>query len=151
MSICAIFVSTRRFAGLLLTTVLLCLAMSGCYNQPVRHLGSDVGLIKAGETTRQEVLSLLGDPDFTRMVSATTEEWTYQEEDKSLLQQAPVVGGAFSAKGVKTVVLTLNGDIVTAARYGDYSKGEFDWKDDYKWQKIDQKAETTTETKTGSK
>jgi len=93
MSICAIFVSTRRFAGLLLTTVLLCLAMSGCYNQPVRHLGSDVGLIKAGETTRQEVLSLLGDPDSTRMVSATTEEWTYQEEDKSLLQQTPVVGG----------------------------------------------------------
>ena len=150
MSICAIFVSTRRFTGLLIT-VLLCLAMAGCYNHPVRHLGSDVGLIKAGETTRQEVLSLLGDPDSTRMVSATTEEWMYQEEDKSLLQQAPVVGGAFSAKGVKTVVLTLNGDIVTAARYGDYSKGEFDWKDDCKWQKIDQKAETTTDTKNGSK
>ncbi|MCX5869511.1 MAG: hypothetical protein NTY00_02520 [Deltaproteobacteria bacterium] len=150
MSTCAIFVSTRRFAGLLIT-VLLCLVMSGCHNHPVRHLGSDVGLIKAGETTRQEALSLLGDPDSTRMVSATTEEWMYQEEDKSLLQQAPVVGGVFSAKGVKTVVLTLNGDIVTAARYGDYSKGEFDWKNDCKWQKIDPKAETTTETKTGSK
>lgn len=150
MSISAILVSIRRFAGLL-TTVLLCLAMSGCYNHPVRHLGSDVGLIKAGETTRQEVLSLLGDPDSTRMVSATTEEWMYQEEDKSLLQQAPVVGGAFSAKGVKTVVLTLKGDIVTAARYSDYSKGEFDWKDDYKWQKVDQKTETATDTKNGSK
>jgi hypothetical protein len=150
MSICAIFVSTRRFAGLLIT-VLLCVAMSGCHNHPVRHLASDVGLIKAGETTRQEALSLLGDPDSTRKVSATTEEWMYQEEDKSLLQQAPVVGGAFSAKGVKTVVLTLKGDIVTEARYGDYCKGELDWKKDCKWQKIDQKAETPTDTKTGSK
>lgn len=146
MSTCAIFVSIRRFAGLLIT-VLLCLAMSGCHNHPVRHLGSDVGLIKAGETTRQEALSLLGDPDSTRKVSATTEEWTYYEEDKSLLQKAPVVGGAFSAKGVKTVVLTLKGDIVTEARYGDYCKGELDWKKDCKWQKI----ETKTETKTGSK
>ncbi len=147
MFTCAIFVSTRRFAGLLITA-LLCLAMSGCHNHPVRHLGSDVGLIKAGETTRQEALSLLGDPNSTRMVSATTEEWTYYEEDKSLLQQVPVVGRAFSAKGHKTVVLTLNGDIVTAAHYGDYSKGELDWKNDCKWQKIDQKAETKTETET---
>lgn len=152
MSIYAVLVSARRFAGLF-TTVLLCLVLSGCYNHPVRHLSSDVGLIKPGETTRQEALSLLGDPDATRKISATTEEWTYHEEDKSLLQKAPVVGGAFSAKGYKTVILILNGDIVTAARYGDYDKHEFDWKNDYKWQKIDKnvgaEAETTTETKTG--
>jgi hypothetical protein len=150
MFTCAIFVSTRRFA-VLLTTALLCLVMSGCHNHPVRHLASDVGLIKTGETTRQEALSLLGDPDSTRMISATTEEWIYHEEDKSLLQQTPVVGGAFSSKGYKTVVLTLNGDIVTASRYGDYKKGEFNWRDDYKWQKIDQQDETKTETKSGSK
>jgi hypothetical protein len=85
------------------------------------------------------------------MVSATTEEWTYHEEDKSLLQQTPVVGGAFSSKGYKAVILILNGDIVVAARYGDYDKHEFDWKDDYKWQKIDQKAGTEAETKTETK
>lgn len=150
MSICAVFVFTRRFAGLF-TTVLLCLVLSGCYNHPVRHLGSDVGLIKAGVTTRQEALSLLGDPDSTRTISTTTEEWTYHEEDKSLLQKAPVVGGAFSSKGYKAVVLTLNGNIVSAARYGDYDKHEFDWKEDYKWQKIDQKAGTEAETKTETK
>jgi len=103
MSTCMIFVSRRRFAVLSIS-VLLLMAMSGCYNHPVRHLASDVGLIKAGETTRQEVISLLGDPDSTRMVSATTEEWTYYDEDKTLLQKTPLMGGAFSSKGYNTVV-----------------------------------------------
>ena len=141
MSTCVIFVSMRRCA-VLLTAVLLLMVISGCHNHPVRHLASDVGLIKAGETTRREVISLLGDPNSTRMVSATTEEWTYQEEDKSLLQQAPVVGGAFSAKGYKTIVLTLEGDKVVHARYGAYDKDEFNWKNEFDWQKIDQKTET---------
>ncbi len=144
MSTCILFVSMRRFAVLLIS-VLLLMVMSGCYNHPVRHLASDVGLIKAGETTRQEVISLLGDPDSTRMVSATTEEWTYYDEDKSLLQKTPLMGGAFSSKGYNTVVLLLNGDIVTAARYGAYNKDEFDWQDDYRWQKIDQKPEKKTD------
>jgi hypothetical protein len=130
----------RRLA-VLLAVVLLFMAIPGCYNHSVRHLTSDVGLIKAGETSRQEALSLLGEPDSTRMVSATTEEWAYHEEDKSLLQKTPLVGGAFSSKGYRTVVLTLNGDIVTAARFVAYDKDEFDWKDDYTWKDIDQKTE----------
>ena len=124
-----------RYCVVLLAMALL--SLSGCSNHPVRHLASDVGMIKPGETTRQEALSLLGDPDSTRQVSASTEEWIYQEEDKSLGQKVPVVGGAFSSKGNKTVVLILKGNIVTAARYGAYEKGALDWKDDYTWQKID--------------
>lgn len=143
MSTCVFFGSVRRFA-ILLTTGLLLLVLSGCYNHPVRHLASDVALIKAGETTRQEALALLGEPNSMRQISATTEEWTYFEEDKSLLQKTPVVGGAFSAKGSKTVILILSGNIVTAARYGEYVKDEFDWKNDYPWQKVDQKPETKT-------
>lgn len=140
MSTCMILSSMRRFA-LLLIALLIFMAMPGCYNHSVRHLTSDVGLIKVGETTRQEALSLLGDPDSTRMVSATTEEWAYHEEDKSLMQKTPLMGGAFSAKGYRTVVLTLDGDIVTAASFAAFDKDEFDWKDDYKWKDIDQKTE----------
>lgn len=140
MSTCMILSSMRRFA-LLLIALLIFMAMPGCYNHSVRHLTSDVGLIKVGETTRQEALSLLGDPDSTRMVSATTEEWAYHEEDKSLMQKTPLMGGAFSAKGYRTVVLTLDGDIVTDARFAAFDKDEFDWKDDYKWKDIDQKTE----------
>ncbi|MDO8945899.1 MAG: hypothetical protein Q7U88_01935 [Desulfocapsaceae bacterium] len=140
MSTSILFVSIRRFAVFSIS-VLLLMVMSGCHNHPVRHLASDVGLIKAGETTRQEVISLLGDPDSTRMVSATIEEWTYYDEDKSLLQQTPLMGEAFSSKGYNTVVLLLNGDIVTAARYGSYDKNEFDWQNDYHWQKIEKKTD----------
>ncbi|MEK6201628.1 MAG: hypothetical protein N2A40_04305 [Desulfobulbaceae bacterium] len=152
MSTCVLLVSTRRCVrrcAVLLTAVLFLMVIPGCYNHPVRHLTSDIGLIKGGETSRREAISLLGEPDSTRMVSATTEEWIYYEEDKSLLQKTPGVGGMFSAKGYKTVILTLEGDIVTASRYGAYNKNELDWQDDYTWQEIDQKTETKTETKTG--
>ncbi len=143
MSTCLIFDSLRRFAVVAIG-LLLFMAMPGCYNQSVRHLTSDVGLIKAGETTRQEALSLLGEPDSIQKVSATTEEWIYQEEDKSLLQKTPLMGGAFAAKGYRTVVLTLQGDLVIATRYGSYDKDEFDWKDDYTWKDVDQKTEKKT-------
>jgi hypothetical protein len=104
-------------------------------------------MIKAGVTTRKEALSLLGDPDFTRKVSAATEEWQYQEEDKTIWQRTPVVGGAFSSSGHKRVILTLEGDIVTAARFGSFDKHEFDWQDDYSWQKKHQTPEQKTDNK----
>lgn len=124
-------------AAVFLTSALLLFGATGCYNQPVRHLAGDVILIKAGETTRQEAKSIMGEPDSTRKLSATAEEWLYQEEDKSLWQKTPLVGDSFSAKGYKTVALTVEGDVVTAARFGTYNKDEFAWKEDCRWQKID--------------
>jgi len=143
MFTCVQLISMRRYA-VLLTAVAFLLVIPGCYNHPVRHLTSDIGLVKVGETSRHEVISLLGEPDSTRMVSTTIEEWTYYEEDKSLWQKTPGVGGMFSPKGYKTVVLILEGDIVKAARYGAYDKKELDWQDDYTWQEFDQKTETKT-------
>ena len=147
MSTCVMFVSMRRYASVLAMVLFFVTTAVGCHHHPVRHLASDVGLIKKGETTRKEALSLLGDPDSTRMVAEATEEWTYYEEDKSMLQQAPVVGNAFSSKGYNTVILTIHGDIVVGARYGSYNKHEFDWQDDYTWQKIDKKTETKSDSK----
>jgi hypothetical protein len=134
----ALRVSPRRLA-VLLTSALLLVAMAGCYNQPVRHLAGDIVQIKAGVTTREEVKAIMGAPDSTRKVSATMEEWTYQEVDKSMWQKTPVVGDAFSAKGFTTVTLILEGNIVTAARYGTYVKDELAWKEDCKWQKVEDK------------
>ncbi len=127
----------NRRPAVFMASALLLLVMAGCYNHPVRHLAGDVSQIKAGETTRQEAMAIMGEPDSKRQVSATAEEWLYQEEDKSVWQKAPVVGGSFSAQGYKTVALTLEGDRVTAARYGTYDKDEMAWKEDCQWQKID--------------
>ncbi len=140
MSTCLQFISIGR--GTCLLTMVFCLTvLSGCYNQPVRHLTSDIGLVKVGESSRREVMAILGEPDAVRKVSATSEEWIYSEEDKSLLQRAPGVGGLFAPTGYKTVVLTLEGDIVTASRYEAYNKDELDWQDDYIWQDVEPKTE----------
>lgn len=140
MSISQRVVVARRCSRVLVACLFLAL-LAGCSHHPVRNLASDISLVKTGETTRKEVLSLLGDPDSTRMVSDDTEEWAYYEEQRSMWQNTPVVGGAFSSKGNQTVVLTLKGDIVTAARFGAFDKHELDWQNDYSWQKIEKKTD----------
>ena len=45
----------------------------GCSNKPVRHLASDASLVKKGVSTKEDVLTFLGDPDARQMISATTE------------------------------------------------------------------------------
>jgi len=114
----------------------LAVAVGGCAKGPVRHLASDVCMVKPGQTTRQEVLELMGEPDSKRMVAASTEQWIYYEEDKSALQAAPLVGGTFDPNGYNMVMITLDGDTVSTCRYSAYNQDEFDWQDDYSWQEI---------------
>ena len=117
----------------------LALFIAGCSGTPTRHLVSDVAMIKAGETTREEVLELMGDPDSKRMVSPGIEEWVYYEESRTLLQDTPFVGGSFDPDGYHMVVVTLSGDTVTLCRYSGYEDDEFDWQDDYSWQETEKK------------
>jgi hypothetical protein len=124
---------------LFLSIVCLALFMAGCSGTPTRHLVSDVCMIKAGQTSRQEVLALMGDPDSKRMVTPETEEWTYYEEDRATLQDAPLVGGSFDPDGYNMVVITLSGNTVASCRYSGYDDDEFDWADDYSWQETEKK------------
>ncbi len=124
---------------LFLSILSLTLFMAGCSGTPTRHLVSDVCMIKVGETSRQDVLKLMGEPDSKRMVTPETEEWVYYEEDRAMLQDTPLVGGAFDSDGYNMVVMTLSGDIVATCRYSGYDDDEFDWKDDYSWQETEEK------------
>ncbi len=117
-----------------LCLILSLFVLSGCYNKPVRHLASDVSLIKAEKSSREDVLLLLGEPDAQQMVSAEMEEWVYYEEDPSLMQQSPLIGGMFSPNGYGKIVLTLKGDLVVTCRYSSYNKDDNKWADDYSWQ-----------------
>ncbi len=123
------------YTGIVLMTLLL----AGCSGTPTRQLVSDVCMIKVGETGRQEVLNLMGDPDTTRMVTDSVEEWVYYEEDKAFMQGIPLVGGAFDSNGYNMVVITLSGDTVATCRYSGYEEDEFDWQDDYSWQETEKK------------
>ncbi len=120
---------------LFLVPIIVSFLLAGCYNRPVRHLASDVSLIKVGHSSREEVLVYLGEPDVQRMVSANLEEWVYIEEEESFYQQAPWVGEVFSADGYGKIVVTLANDVVIGCQYSAFNKDEFDWSDDFSWQK----------------
>lgn len=125
-----------------ITILLLALLQVGCSGTPTRHLVSDVCMITSGQTTRQEVLKLMGEPDSKRMVTPKIEEWVYYEEDRALLQDTPLVGGAFNANGYNMVVITFSENRVVTCRYSGYEEDEFDWQDDYSWQETEKKQGT---------
>jgi hypothetical protein len=130
----------HSFRPLIFTNMLfLVLLLAGCSGTPTRHLVSDVAMIKAGESTREDVLTLMGDPDSKRMVSPEVEEWVYYEEARSTFQNTPFVGGVFDPDGYNMVVVTLEGEKVTLCRYSGYDDDEFDWQDDYSWQETEKK------------
>jgi hypothetical protein len=107
---------------------------TGCTTNPVRHLASDASLIKVGKSTRDDVLTFLGEPDSQRMVAADTEQWVYFEEKKSLMQKTPLVGKAFNPDGYGLISITFKQDLVIGCRYTSYDKDEFGWAGDFSWQ-----------------
>ena len=116
---------------------LFCLAflvlLSGCYNKSIRHLASDASLIKAGSSSRNDVLTYLGEPDAQRVLENGREEWVYVEEKPSDFQRAPVVGGFFGGKGYDKVFIVLENDIVKSCQFREFADDEFDWDDESSW------------------
>ncbi|AGF78170.1 hypothetical protein UWK_01612 [Desulfocapsa sulfexigens DSM 10523] len=115
----------------------LILGLTGCSGTPTRHLVSDVSMITSGQSSREDVLALMGVPDSKRMVTPAIEEWVYYEEDRALLQSTPFVGGVFNADGYNMVLITFSGDMVATCNYRGYLDDEFDWQDDYSWQETE--------------
>ncbi len=99
--------------------LLLCVSflMGGCADHPVRHLSSDVSMIKVGQSSRKDVQTYLGEPDSKQTVSGGREEWVYQEELRSNLQNLYVIGGFFSANRFSSIVITFDGDRVVDSQY----------------------------------
>lgn len=118
----------------IILSLLLPVMLVGCYNKPVRHLASDASLIKVGSSTRNDVLTYLGEPDGQRMLEDGREEWVYVEERPTELQRIPVVGRYFDSSGQEKVFIMLNNDIVQSCEFREFGEGEFDWADQYSWQ-----------------
>ncbi len=124
-----------RYTILILSTVLI---LSGCYTTPVRHLASDVGLIEVGQSSREEVLTFLGEPDDQEVIGEGVEKWTYREYESSMVKSAPLVGKYFGPKNYGTVTVIIKNDVVVKCVYGAYDHKEFDWADDFDWQETAQ-------------
>ncbi|MGB3209824.1 MAG: hypothetical protein WBB19_03875 [Desulforhopalus sp.] len=123
------------FFQLVFLTVAL-VSVSGCYNTPVRHLASDVALLKVGQSTEDDVLIFLGDPDERHELSAGVEKWLYKDKRMSLMEKAPLVGKHLGSPEYRQVVLTLTNKIVSKVVYSSTDEDEMDWADDYPWQEL---------------
>lgn len=110
------------------------LLIAGCYSKPVRHLASDASLIKAGESSRQDVLRYLGEPDGQRTVAPGIEEYVYSEDLRSFSQRAPLLGSWLGTEGYETLIVTFTGDRVTDLEFRAYREKDRDWADDFSWQ-----------------
>lgn len=108
--------------------------LGGCSSHPVRHLASDASLVKLGVSSKEDVLTFLGDPDARQMISASVEKWIYYEEEETTSQKMPYLGKLFSSDGFSQIVITFEGNIVSDSRYSSFDSDDFDWSDDYSWQ-----------------
>ncbi|MEE4240124.1 MAG: hypothetical protein V2I36_01565 [Desulfopila sp.] len=103
----------------------------GCYNKTIRHLASDAVLIKTGVSSRNDVLTYLGEPDDIRVLGDEKEQWTYIEKRPGTLQFLPLVGGYFGGGNHETIVVVLQDDIVQSSLFREFSDDDFDWAETY--------------------
>jgi hypothetical protein len=117
--------------------MLACLVLPvGCSYKPVRHLASDAALIKAGESTRKDVLRYLGEPDGRRTVGPETEELLYAESRQGQLGSLPFVGKLADPERQEMVIVILNGDQVTSCEFRLLKKDDLSWKKDAEWEPV---------------
>ncbi|MCP4342525.1 MAG: hypothetical protein GY799_27510 [Desulfobulbaceae bacterium] len=124
----------RKNFFLLLFIAVALTTISGCYNKPVRHLASDVALLKVGQSTEEDVLIFLGEPDEQQEVREGVEKWLYSDKHMTFLEKAPFVGKRLGSPEYKLVVVTISDDIVTDVIYSATDADDMDWADDYPWQ-----------------
>lgn len=110
--------------------------LAGCYSKPVRHLASDASLIKAGQSSRQDVLRYLGEPNGHRTVAPGIEEYVYYEDKRNLVERTPVVGSWMDAEGYEMLIITLTGEIVSSSEFRTFSKADRAWADDFTWEEV---------------
>jgi hypothetical protein len=122
-----------RMKFFLLALVAL-VALSGCYSTPVRHLTSDVSLLKVGETTAEDVLIFMGAPDERQELGAGVEKWLYKDKEMSFLEKTPLIGKRLGSPEYKKVVVTITNNVVSKAVYTSSDADDLDWADDYSWQ-----------------
>lgn len=119
----------NRFA----CVVLLLAALGGCY-KPVRHLASDAALIRVGESTRNDVLTYLGEPDEQHVAGGGVEKWVYREHEQNVVKDAPVIGKYFGKPDYGTLTVTITDNVVTECGFGAWESDRRKWADDFDWQ-----------------
>ena len=105
--------------------VILALAAGCSSHRYVRHLASDACLVTPQKTSKKEILSYFGPPDEKQTLSDGGEEWSYFQQNKSLLRKTPYVGKRLGTEDYDVMVLTFHGDTVATCQYRMFNEKEF--------------------------
>ncbi len=100
----------------------LALFLFGC-GAPVRHMNSDVCLIKQGNSPK-EVMTVLGVPN-VKSETSTGELWTYYSAQKSALKRTPVMRMMFGTISYDVVYVTFANNMVSNCQYRYANVDEF--------------------------
>ena len=93
-------------------------ALHACAStKTVKHLSSDVCLIMPESTTKNEVLSFLGNPDLRQSQANGDETWIYYKKNESFLRKIPMVGNELGTSNYETVIVTFVGEQVRTCVY----------------------------------
>lgn len=77
-------------------------------------------------TTRQEVISFLGEPDQKITNAEKSEVWLYLKVNKSFSKKLPLVGTKLGEQNYETVTVTFDGDLVKTCLYRQFDEVEFE-------------------------
>ena len=111
--------------------------LSGCYITPVRHLAADIALVQVGQSTREDVLIFMGDPDEQQVGEGGVERWLYTQKKKRGLEKTPLVGKYLGSPEINKVVIVFTNGIVTDTAFSSDDKDDLGWSDDFSWQEKD--------------
>ena len=115
--------------------IIMGISLSGCYTTQVRHLAADVALLKIGQSTQEDTLIYLGEPDEQVDVGNGVVKWLYRDTDVSLIEKTPLVGKHIGSPEHHNVVVTFTDGVVSNTTYTASDEDDLDWADDYSWQK----------------
>lgn len=106
-------------------------SLSGCvgYKTGRKFDDSSVKNIRAGKTTRAEVIQMLGQPPTRNSAGGGKETWMYEyneiQSHASAITYVPIVGlfagGGKSTSNQQTLTVQFTGDVVSACTYGKSS------------------------------
>jgi hypothetical protein len=115
---------TRHVVAVAICAALF-IGMAGCAKKIVRHLASDVCLVTPEKTTKEQVLTYLGQPDAQYEMAEGGETWIYYDVNKTALHDTPYIGDKIGDKKYEMVTVTFMGDIVQTSVYRLLTEEEF--------------------------
>lgn len=111
----------------LLGLLALATLIAGCESKEyVRHLSSEACLITPQQTNKKELQAYLGPPDKKQTLANGNEEWTYFQQNKSLLRKTPYIGKKLGSEEYDVMIVVFRDEVVDACQYRMFTEKEFE-------------------------